>query len=510
MPHSLLLDRIARLYAEKTRRHAKRNDVPNLNERLRNLLRDAIINNDIPKGTTLPPTRKLSENLDLSRSTVIKAYENLKLEGYVESVQGAGYRVKDLTQPTESIDTQETEAHNYVELSEIAKSFSKNVSLINSTDDQSIAFRPGLPPLDVFPVNQWKNLSNGYWRYIKSSALTYSPSAGIELLKQNIASYLNLSRGIKCDPRQILIVSGSLQSLYLIGSVVLDPGDETIMENPTFPNVHSIFDGLRSRITGGRVDEQGMVVSELNQNKKAKPKLIHVTPSSHYPKGVRMSIERRKELLTYASEKGAYIIENDYEHEVHNYGDKTPPIFALDDEHRTIYLSTFNRILHPSIRIGYMVVPPQLLDATEALLKHSHRFVPPSVQVVLNQFIEKNYLHAHVRNVVTAAEERKAIFEDHFNQLLSGTFRLIPNQTRSLHVMAEITTHHTDKRVAEELAKNNIIVHTYSKCHLGKSVQQGIIMGYSSVRPPVIRRKLEDMQRILKNLDRIIGSTNKR
>ncbi|NVK03744.1 MAG: PLP-dependent aminotransferase family protein [Flavobacteriia bacterium] len=497
MPHSLLINRIEKLYLEKTKRHKRREEVPNLNERLRNLMRDAIINNDIPKGTVLPPTRKLAERLNLSRSTVIKAYELLKLEGYIEASQGSGHVVRDLRAKSPELDIEETRENQYVELSAIAKSFSKNVTLINSTDDQSIAFRPGLPPLDIFPVNQWKNLSNGYWRYIKSSALSYSPSAGIELLKQNLANYLNLSRGIKCDPRQILIVSGSLQSLYLIGSVILDPGDSTIMENPTFPNVYSIFNGLRSEITGLPIDNQGIRIQDVP--KKVNPKLIHVTPSCHYPEGVRMSPSRKRELLKYASDKGAYIIENDYEHEVHNYEDRQAPIFSMDNEHRTIYLSTFNRLLHPSIRIGYMVVPPQLLDATEALLKHSHRFVPPSVQVVLNQFIEKNYLHTHVKNVYQAAQQREEVFTKLFKENMEGMLQLQSRQTPSLHLVAKVKDGQSDRAIVELLAKNNVIVHSLNKCYVEGKGEQGVIMGYSSVRPPVIKRKLEDMKKILQH-----------
>lgn len=495
-----LLQRIAHLYNQKTKRHKNREQTPNLNQRLRNLLKDAIINNDIPRGTTLPPTRVLAETLSVSRSTVIKAYELLKLEGYIESTVGSKHIVKDLNNNSSLPEVDTNENQLYPSLSDTAESFMKTVSLINSTDDKSIAFRPGLPPLDIFPVNKWKNLSNAYWRYIKSSALSYSPSTGIDLLKQNIANYLNLSRQIKCDPRQIIIVSGSLQSLYLIGNVVLNPSDSIVIENPTFPNVLSMFKGLRAQVKGIGVDENGLKTEELKNTANLIPKLIHVTPSSHYPNGVRMSLARRKELLKYAEEKGSFIIENDYEHEVHNHKEMLPSLFSLDKHNRTIYLSTFNRLLHPSIRIGFMVLPPYLLHPTEALLKHSHRFVPPSIQVVLNQFIERNYLHNHVREVTQVAEEREAIFTENFNNNLSKYFTLQKNQTPSLHVLAHVNNGISDMEITQFFGRNNIIVHAYSKCFVEGQKQQGLILGYSSVRPPVIKDRLSHMAKIYPNL----------
>ncbi|MBG00182.1 MAG: hypothetical protein CMI36_14390 [Owenweeksia sp.] len=491
-----VLERIAKNFEAKTLRHKSRNKSLRLYQRLYNLLKDSIINNDIPGDTVLPATRILADALELSRSTVNRAYELLRLEGYIDSYKGSGHVVRQIHQDILPPKKEGREEGRYPELSETGQSFLKNVSLINSTDDKSIAFRPGLPPLDIFPVKDWKNLSNRYWRYIKSSALSYSPSSGIDQLKRNIANYINLSRNIKCDPRQIFIVSGSLQSLYLVGNTVLNPGDSVIMENPTFPNVHSIFRSLRANIQAVGIDEQGLSLEQLRTLKPDRTKLLHCTPSCHYPSGVRMSVERRKALLEWASENETFIIENDYEHEVHNYRDQSPSLFSLDKEERVIYLSTFNRLLHPSIRLGYMVVPLYLLDAVEALLKHSHRFVPPSVQVVMNQFIEKHHLHNHVKKVIEVAEEREQLFVKTFEEAFQGKVRLHHNTIRSLHILAEIPPGRDDRDVVNAFARHNIIVHSYSKCFTSEPKKQGFIMGYSSVRAPIIRKKVQQMARL--------------
>jgi GntR family transcriptional regulator/MocR family aminotransferase len=438
----------------------------------------------------------VAAELKVSRSTIIKAYELLTMEGYVDALAGSGHRVKGIIAGTVQNNPNSHSEFAYPDLSDTGKSFQKNVSLINTTDDVGIAFRPGLPPLDIFPVNQWKNLSNLYWRNIKASALTYSASSGTEQLKKTLANYLNFSRNIKCDPSQIIIVSGSLQSLYLIGNVVLNPGDYMTMENPTFPNVHSIFKGLRANIQPIGIDENGIKVNEMTEPGHIYSKLLHTAPSSHYPTGVRMSLNRRLELLQWANEHKTLLIENDYEHEVNNYKDSLPSLFSLDKEQRTIFLGTFNRLLHPSIRVGYMVAPYYLLDALEALLKHSHRFVPSSIQVVLSQFIEKNYLYTHVKKVIEIAEARKRIFYETFEECFGETLLLNNSPTRSLHTLTELRPGIKDTDLVAHFAKNNIITHAYSKCFVDENPKQGLILGFTPVRTPIIKQKIRLMEKL--------------
>lgn len=491
-----ILNRISKLYfTKKTNLNSKSNS-QGLYQKIFNLFKDAILNNDIPLGSILPSTRAMASELKVSRSTVVKVYELLMFEGYIESFVGSGYKVKGIIADTVSPKSIIIDKCSYPDLSETGKSFLKTVTLMNSTDEVSIAFRPGLPPLDIFPVNQWKNLTNNYWRYVKSSALSYSATTGTEQLKKSLANYLNLSRKIKCDPQQIIIVAGSLQSLYIVGNVVVNPDDTVIMENPTFPNVHSIFKGLRAKIQPASVDMHGIKVSELAGNDCMNTKIIHTVPSCHYPTGVRMSLERRLELLKWANEHKSIIIENDYEHEVNNYKDFIPSLFSLDTEQRTVFLGTFNRLLHPSIRVGYMVVPYFLLDAVEALLKHSHRFVPSSIQVVLSQFIEKYYLYNHIKNVIEIAEERKKIFFDTFENCFGDSLTLSNCSTHSLHTLVELPAHIKDSELSALFAKNNIITHAYSKCFVDHNTKQGLIMGFTPVKTPIIKQKISQMEKL--------------
>ena len=464
-------------------------------------IKSCIQKQELPHNWVIPSTRSLADTLQLSRTTVIKAYELLTLEKLLISRAGAGYRVfSEQKQPQSDTPLTVLQPDSYPNISEKGSSFLQNISILNRQNNEVIAFKPGLPPIDIFPINQWKNLLNTYWRYIKASDLSYGQSTGSALLKTQICNYLQVSRNIKCSPEQVVVVSGSLQSIYLISSALIDKGDAVALEDPTFPNVHSIFKSNLANLLPISLDEEGIRITALDAVAHLKPKLIHVTPSDHYPLGIKMSLQRRLDLLSWASKNKALIVENDYEHELGNLKNSLPTIYSLDKEQRTIYLGTFNRLLYPSIRLGYMVLPPHLVPVIEALQEHSHRFVPPSLQMVMGQFIEKNYLFQHLKNLGEVAEERAAYFKKQFggdNSLM----HINEQPVNSLHFVAHFNK---VKSIAEErqmiqlLDKNEISVYPLSKCFIQQAPQTGFILGYSTVRPVVIKQKVKQILSVLK------------
>jgi len=465
--------------------------------RILNLIKQKIEDHHIPKNVYLPSTRELSKALNVSRSTVVRVYNLLAVEGYLKSIQGSGYKVKSIDLSPSKHKQKEIYV-DYPEISKRGQMFIKNVSLMHSTAQKDVAFRPGLPPLDVFPVNQWKRLYNTYWKQVRFSNLSFSDSSGMEYLKKNVALYLNLVRGIRCDHEQIVIVSGSLQSLYLIANAVLNPKDKVVLESPTFPNVHSIFKSLDADISDLTLDEEGI---DINSHNEKSPKLIHLTPSSHYPTGKRMTLKRKKEVIKWANENKSIIIENDYDHEISNWKQEdNESIYSLDDNLRTVFLGTFNRLLHQSIRLGYMVVPYYLLDVIKALQMHSHRFVSPSNQIVMSQFIENNYIYNHIKNVIKVAQERKLLFTKRFQELMPHSFKIEESEAQSLHILVKIPKQINDKKLKADLHKNHINVHNYSHCFL-KNPQNGLIFGYSSVKAPIMNKKLKTMQKIIKKFN---------
>lgn len=493
--HGFALQIIQKTYASGLYKEA---DVKKYH-RLYKAIKNCIEKGELPESWLLPPTRLLSESLGISRATVIKAYELLSLEKLIIAKKGSGYKVNFSLNTTEIALMHHIAREDYPNISENGKSYLENISLINRLPDAHIAFRPGLPPLDVFPINQWKTLLNNYWRYVKTSGLSYSKSTGLSELKKSVSAYLKVSRNVNANPNQIVIVSGSLQSLYLIANTLINPTDEVVLENAVFPNVHSVFKSAKAKIIPLPLDQDGLAIQDYSFSPGVYPKLVHVTPSNHYPTGIKMSLQRRKEVLTWATKHRALIIENDYENEIANQHNPTPTIFSLDQEDRTIYVGTFNRLLHPSIRLGYMVVPSYLIRVVEALQEHSHRFVSPSIQAVMNQFIEKNYLYKHIENCLKAARERQLIFMEEFNKI-STKMVLQPNLFSSFHMVAIFinkVTVEEEQKLITKLKEKKITVFSLSKCFITKPKQCGLIFGYSAQRISAMKNSIRRMQGII-------------
>lgn len=456
-------------------------------------VKSCIAKQEIPPNWRLPSSRQLAERLGLSRTTVNTAYELLLLEKLIVSRAGSGYRVLSEEQADEVPAAEIQAAHTYPALSALGESVLAHIGLMNRAPDVGIAFKPGLPPIDIFPINRWKNLLNSYWRHIRSSDLSYGQSSAAQHLRQQICNYLHVSRSIRVHPDQVVVVSGSLQSLYFIASALIDPGDTVVMENPTFPNVQAVFRSFRAKVHAIAPDAGGMQLHGVHDLRTIRPKLIHVTPSDHYPLGIKMSPERRLELLRQASECNALIIENDYEQEIANGREKTPTLFSLDKEQRTIYLGTFNRLLYPSIRLGFMVLPPHLVDVIKAFEEHSHRFVSPSLQMVMGQFIERNHLYQHLKNLEEVASQRLEVFRNSFAESVQS-MDLMETGFRSLHVVAafrESSSLQREQTLIEALARKGIAAFPLSNCYAGENRQPGLILGYSTVSPSAIRHKLQ-------------------
>jgi GntR family transcriptional regulator/MocR family aminotransferase len=454
------------------------------------ILRDAIKKNTIPDSFKLPPSRVLAKDLGISRSTVIKSYDLLVLEKYVSSKQGAGYYVYAPEKSFTEIENMNVQNFQYPKISRKAKLFTKYKYI--STDNFSknnIAFRPGLPPLDLFPVKKWKNLSNNYWREATPTKLSYAPSEGLDSLRISISNYLKLYRNIDCDYNQIIIVSGSLHSLYLIGNTILNKNDTVIMENPTFPRAYNLFKSLKANIVPCNVDAQGLNINLLEKNTA---KLIYSTPSNQYPLGIKMNYERRIELLQWASKKNALIIEDDYDHEFSNWENPTPSIYSLDTENRVIYQGTFNKLLHPSLRLGYMIVPTYLIEPIKAIYEQSSRFIPSSTQEIMSQFIDKDHLNKHLRSVIKVARERRALFVNYTKDVFD-----IASLNQGLHLIGKIKSNINDTNAFNTLLKHNVVAYPLSNYYITKEKKQGLVIGYSSVNNKVMKDKTNIIKTVL-------------
>lgn len=452
-------------------------------------LKELIINKTIPYNTQLPSTRVFAKDLEISRSTVLKALDILCFERFIKAKQGAGYFVS-YNPEIKNIEITKNEGFIYPPISKRAKLFEEYSSIITDNfSKKNIAFRPGLPPLDIFPIKTWKNLSLAYWRSATPTNLSYAPSEGLEDLRISISNYLKIYRKIDCDFRQIVIVSGSLHSLYLIGNTIVNDGDKVIMENPTFPRAYNLFKSLKANIIPCDIDKKGIMIDTI---KDTNAKLMYTTPSNQYPLGVKMSKDRRKEVLNWASKNNALIIEDDYDYEFSNWKKPMPSLFSLDKEDRVIYQGTFNKLLHPSLRIGYVILPTYLINPVKAIYEQSSRFVSVSNQMILNSFITKDFLVKHIRNVIETSKERKTLFEKQ-----TKSFLKIHKNFNGLHIIGELKSKIDDKKLCKQLLENNVVAFPLSNYYITKEQKQGFVMGFSSVNNKMIKEKTAIMKSIL-------------
>lgn len=456
-----------------------------------NRIKESIINGSIPNKTKLPSSRELAKDLQISRSTVIKAYDLLTIEKLIIAKKGSGFSVSYKFDEEHNKKTQKKDTSKHPKISKRAKLFQKYNYLItdNFTKD-NVAFRPGLPPLDVFPIKTWNKLSNTYWKKATPTELSFAPPEGLDSLRINISNYLKIYRNIDCDYSQIMIVSGSLHSLYLVGNTLLDKNDKVVMENPTFPRAYNLFKSLKAAVVPCEVDNKGIMIHTIKNDSKTK--LIYTTPSNQYPLGIKMSKGRRLELLDWASKNNSLIMEDDYDHEFSNWKNPVSSIYSLDKEERVIYQGTFNKLLHPSLRIGYMIVPKYLIDPIKSIYEQSSRFVSTSSQSILNSFITGGHFNNHIKNVIEVSQERKKLFISQ----TKNTFNF-SKKNSGLHLIGKLNNNLDDIYSYKKLLKNNVVAYPLSKYYIGKEKKQGLVMGYSSVNSKVMKEKTDLINKLL-------------
>jgi len=336
-------------------------------------IREAILSRNLKAGVKLPPSRSLAKELHISRNTVIMAFEQLLAEGYVEGRLGAGTYVSHTLQRTnEASDAPKPETIHKWPIIHTPRVRDHFMVLLEARD-QVRPFQPGLPALDEFPRDRWAKLVEKQYRKGSSMLLGYGRTAGYRPLCKAIATYIQTTRGVQCEEEQILITAGSQQGLALIAKVLLQPGDAVWFENPGYIGARSAFQSAKAQLIPVPVDEHGL---RVDQGEALYPnaRLAFVTPSHQYPLGSTMSLQRRLNLLDWAKRYKSWVVEDDYDSKFRYTGRPLASLQGLDTEGRVVYMGTFSKVLFPALRLGYLVIPPALLDAfiTEKALQYQH------------------------------------------------------------------------------------------------------------------------------------------
>ena len=457
------------------------------------LLREAVNSGRIPAGSRLPSTRIFAEELRVSRNTVLQVFDTLINEGFLISKVGAGTYVSGEAGERDSRGLSSTELEGSGEGHYPFRSLSRRGrSIVSSVSDafteSPTPFMPDLPDLREFPIRTWLRLLNETSGRLRGEVLADTSNAGYEPLRRAIAQYLNASRGMSCDFSQVIITTGSQQSLDLVSRMLLDPGDPVWLEEPGYVGARAAFSANGASLYPAVVDEEGLCV-DLAVRTLPLPRLIFASSSRHYPLGATLSLERRRSLIDLADRGGAWIVEDDYDHEFRYAGTAPTSIHGLDRGNRTIHLGTFSKILLPSLRLGYMVVPHDLTESFAKARAIVDRHASLIEQMVLSEFLLRGLLVSHVRRMRTLYRNRQKQLVDGLTELFGGSIPFASLET-GMHVLLPLTNEANDQKIANLCAAQGLVLRPLSPYYLGHRRRQGLLFGFSAFNSSEIAQGL--------------------
>jgi GntR family transcriptional regulator / MocR family aminotransferase len=464
-----------------------------LSTRVYRAIRSAILDRALHAGDRLPSTRALAADLTISRATAESAYAQLEAEGYVTRHVGDGSYV--------NADIPGRAARKVMAQVLPANALSKRgrqIAGLGSCIDprETRAFSAGLPALDSFPLDVWQRLLARHARSTDAHWPMYTDPQGEPPLREAIAQYLSLSRGVDCDAEQVIVLTSSQQALVLIAMLMLDPGDSVWMEEPGYRGAQTAFAAQGAHLVPVPVDADGM---QVEHGMKAAPhaRLAYVTPSHQYPLGAALSLERRMQLLEWARREQAWIVEDDYDSEFHYDSRPIAAIHGLDRHGRVLYVGTFSKVMYPGLRLAYLVVPKPLVAAFTAARSHLDGHSPALMQLVLADFMQNGHFTAHVRRMRELYRARRDIFLDEAERHLSPQLRPQP-AAGGLQIACMLDdSRASDRRFAARAEAAGVDLPILSRLYFGEKKQNGFVMGFSALPPAAIRAGVKKLAALL-------------
>jgi GntR family transcriptional regulator/MocR family aminotransferase len=421
----------------------------------------------------LPASRELAHQLGLSRTVIVTAYEQLLAEGYATGRIGSGtYVAPDLPERparlAKALKTGRTTRY-------AAPRLAGKVDVTLQSDDRP--FNLGRTLIDQRTADQWRRLSARALRAMSKSHLGYGDPRGSAPLRAAIAAYLADARGVRCDPEQIIVTSGTQHALDLVVRVLLPAGSEAWIEEPGYPLTREVLaaGGVTTRPV--RVDAQGIdVAAGIAAAPRARAAFI--TPSHQFPTGVVLSMARRLELIAWAGASDAWIVEDDYASEFRYGGRPIAALQGLDDTQRTLYVGTLNKALFPGLRAGYLVVPERLLPAFVTARYLMDRQPPALQQEVLAEFIAQGHLASHIRRM-------RALYRDQRDRLVATLRRRAGDRLdveapdQGMHLVAYLRPGMSDTAVEQAALADGVVVRALSRLYVKARPRQGLLLGFS-------------------------------
>ena len=463
-------------------------------------LRRGILSGTLAPGLRVPASRSLAGELGISRNTVLNAYEQLLAEGYLEGKVGSGTYVP-RTLPEEMIQVRATAPPARPALRKRRALSRRGELLVQASAPVPRSsgvprpFRPGVPALDAFPFETWMRLVARYHRRPPRHLLSYDHAAGYAPLRKAIAGHLGPARAVHCDPEQVLVITGSQQGIDLTARILLDPGDKAWIEDPGYRSAVAALRGAGVNLVPVPVDQSGLDVA-AGSARCPDARLAYVTPSHQYPLGVTMSLSRRLALLDWAGRANAWVVEDDYDSEFRYAGRPLAALQGLDRDGRVIYLGTFSKVLFPSLRLGYLVVPPDLVDAFVAARAAIDRQTSTLMQAVVADFINEGHFLRHIRRMRTLYSERQETLLRAAQRDLGGALEVCPCAT-GLHLMGWLGDRRGDQKASQAAAQAGVEAPPLSSYCLERLQRGGLLLGYAGSDGRQIRDAVRRLESVL-------------
>lgn len=453
-------------------------------------LRSAILDRRLKPGSRIPSTRSLSKQYALARGTVTAAFDSLKSEGYVEAKVGAGTFVT-VSVPDDAMTTRAEPCTAVTEpskagLAKRGREAVQGVRILPASHSVGKAFRSYEPAIDLFPVNLWSRVAGRVLRRAPRSLYGQGDARGYLPLRKAVAEYIGAARGVRCNAGQIIITSGTQQSLDMVARMLLDPGDAAWMEDPGYPGAVFALRAAGAHIVPIPVDQDGLVVEEaLRQGPHAR--LAYVTPANQFPLGVTMSQQRRVELLEWAARESAWIIEDEYDAEYRYFGRPLPSLQSFDRSGCVIYAGTFTKMLFNSLRLGFLVLPERIVDAFAAARTVLDRHPPTLEQAILTDFILDGHFGHHVRRMRQRYARRMAVLYDASRESLAGGLDVV-NANSGMRTLGWIRTGQTDTDLAHRARVRGLEVSAVSDFTIRHAHPGALILGFPGCSSAELKR----------------------
>jgi len=448
--------------------------------------RAAILSGQLRAGERLPSTRDLAEQLHLSRTVVVTAFEQLLAEGYVEGRHGSGTFVSEIGRPRSGVNQASARLH--------LSRFGKAASLAGVRADFPNRTRQGLrydfsygrSPVEHFPLEAWRRMLMHRSRKATIRTHQYGSPMGEATLRDAIAAHLRRSRAVMCDASQVIIVNGSQQALDLLTRALVERGDRVAIEDPQYQGGREVFIAAGARLHPVPVDDDGLIPGKLPKSAR----LAFVTPSHQFPTGAVLPLARRLALLEWAKRTGAVIIEDDYDGEFRYEGQAVESLQGLDSEGRVVYIGTFSRTVFPALRIGYMIAPKPLVPALMGAKWLADRHTPTLEQETLAEFISSGAYERHLRRTRKSNEGRRATLIESIERYLGDRVRVTGDRAGT-HVVLWPDSKMSEQEIVAKAAERDVTIYGIAPYYYGRQRRAGLMIGYSRMKETEIREGIK-------------------